>query len=210
MRLSPVCAVLVAALAAPLQAQHAVHGVVFDDANGNGARDRGERPVAGVVVSDQREVVVTDAEGRYTLPAGPGAIVFVSVPTDWRTAGPSWRLVTGGDAIDFGLRAERQPRTFRFIHASDPHIDTGNVDRVRRFRVLADSLAPALTLIAGDLIRDAMSQQEPRARGYFELFQAEMKLKAPFWTVPGNHDHFGIIPSRSHVPATHPLYDRGM
>jgi len=30
------------------------------------------------------------------------------------------------------------------------------------------------------------------------------------WTVPGNHDHFGIIPSRSHVPATHPLYDRGM
>jgi hypothetical protein len=28
--------------------------------------------------------------------------------------------------------------------------------------------------------------------------------------VPGNHDHFGIIPSRSHVAATHPLYDRGM
>jgi 3',5'-cyclic AMP phosphodiesterase CpdA len=28
--------------------------------------------------------------------------------------------------------------------------------------------------------------------------------------VPGNHDHFGIIPSRSQVAATHPLYDRGM
>ena len=29
-------------------------------------------------------------------------------------------------------------------------------------------------------------------------------------TAPGNHDHFGIIPSRSHVAETHPLYDRGM
>ena len=84
------------------------------------------------------------------------------------------------------------------------------MDRVRRFRTLADSLDPALTLLAGDLIRDAMSQQEPRARFYFELFLTEMQLHAPFWTVPGNHDHFGIIPSRSHVPATHPLYNRGM
>ena len=37
-----------------------------------------------------------------------------------------------------------------------------------------------------------------------------MKLRAPYRAVPGNHDHFGIIPSRSHVPETHPLYNRGM
>jgi 3',5'-cyclic AMP phosphodiesterase CpdA len=37
-----------------------------------------------------------------------------------------------------------------------------------------------------------------------------MKLRAPHYTVPGNHDLFGIIPSRSRVPATHPLYNRGM
>ena len=55
-----------------------------------------------------------------------------------------------------------------------------------------------------------MSQKEPRARGFFEMFLAEMKLRAPYWAVPGNHDHFGIIPSRSHVPETHPLYNRGM
>jgi hypothetical protein len=166
--------------------------------------------VAGVVVSNQLDVVTTDATGRYRLPADAATIVFVSVPTDWRTVGPSWHAAAGSDSISFGLRAVRQPRSFRFIHASDTHIDTSNVDRVRRFRALADSLDPALTLLAGDLIRDAMSQQEPRARGYFELFLAEMRLRAAFWTVPGNHDHFGIIPSRSHVPATDPLYDRGM
>lgn len=204
------CTALVALIASPLRAQGTVHGVVYNDANGNGVRDPSERPLSGVVVSNQLEVVTTDATGRYQLPAGAATIVFVSVPTDQRTVGPSWRAVAGRDAIDFGLQGARQPRSFRFIHASDTHIDTGNVDRVRRFRALADSLDPALTLLAGDLIKDAMSQQEPRARAYFELFLAEMTLKAPFWTVPGNHDHFGIIPTRSHVPATHPLYNRGM
>ena len=87
--------------------------------------------------------------------------------------------MAGSDSISFGLRVERQPRSFRFIHASDTHIDTSSVGRVRRFRALADSLDPALTLFAGDLIKDAMSQQEPRARGYFELFLAEMKLRDP-------------------------------
>lgn len=210
MKLLIACSALFALVASPIHAQRTVHGVVFNDANGNGVMDPGERPVPGVVVSNQLDVVVTDAAGRYKLPADEKTIVFVSVPTDWRAAGASWRAVAGSDSISFGLRAERQPRSFRFIHASDTHIDTSVVARVRRFRTLADSLHPALTLLAGDLIKDAMSQQEPRARGYFELFLAEMKLRAPYWTVPGNHDHFGIIQSRSHVPATHPLYDRGM
>src|SRR6185503_10663045 len=173
--------------------------------------DPGERPVPGVVVSNQLDVVTTDAAGRYQLPADEKTIVFVSVPTDWHTVGSWWHTVASSDSISFGLRAERQPRSFRFIHASDTHIDTAHVDRVRRFRALADSIGPALTLLAGDLIYDAMSQREPRARGFFELFLAEMKpFGTPYWTVPGNHDHFGIIPSRSHVPATHPLYNRGM
>src|SRR3954464_12021365 len=204
------CTAIFSLIATPIQAQRTIHGVIFNDANGNGVLDPNERPVPGVVVSNQLDVVTTDAAGRYQLPADEKTILFVSVPTDWQTVGSSWRTVASSDSISFGLRAERQPRSFRFIHASDTHIDTANVDRVRRFRTLADSLNPALTLLAGDLIRDAMSQQEPRARGYFELFLAEMKLRAPYWAVPGNHDHFGIIPSRSHVSETHPLYNRGM
>jgi hypothetical protein len=210
MRSFVTCTALFVLLASPVHAQRTVHGVVFNDANGNGHLDPNERPVSGVVVSNQVDAVITDAAGRYRLPADETTIVFVSVPTDWQTVGSWWLAVAGSDSISFGLRPEPQPRSFRFIHASDTHIEPNNVDRTRRFRALADSLDPALTLLAGDLIRGAASQQEPRARGYFELFLAEMKLRAPHWTVPGNHDHFGIIPSRSHVPATHPLYNRGM
>jgi hypothetical protein len=198
------CSALFTLFLSPLQAQRTVHGVVFNDANGNGVFDPSERPVPGVVVSNQLDVVTTDAAGRYRLPADEKTMVFVSVPTDWQTVGSWWHTVASSDSISFGLLAERQPRSFRFIHASDTHIDTNVVGRVRRFRALADSLKPALTLLAGDLIRDAASQQEPRARGYFELFLAEMKLTAPHWTVPGNHDHFGIIPRRSQVVAPLP------
>ena len=204
------CTAMVALIASPVHGQRAVHGVVFHDANGNDLFDPGERPLTGIVVSNQVDVVTTDATGRYQLSADEKTIVFVSVPTDWQTVGSSWRMVGSSDTVSFAIRADPQPRSFRFIHASDTHIDTSNVGRIRRFRTLADSLDPALTLLTGDLIRDAASQQEPRARGYFELFVAEMRLRAPRWTVPGNHDHFGIIPSRSRVSATHPLYNRGM
>lgn len=204
------CVAALAFIASPVRGQRTVHGTVFNDANGNGVMDPGERPVPGVVVSNQRDVATTDSAGRYRLSADEKTIVFVSVPTDWQPVGAFWR-VANGDSVSFGLRAVRQPRSFRFIHASDTHIDTAHVDRVRRFRALADSIGPAFTLIAGDLIFDSMSQQEARARGFFELFLAEMKsFRAPYWTVPGNHDHFGIIRSRSHVPETHPLYNRGM
>jgi 3',5'-cyclic AMP phosphodiesterase CpdA len=203
--------VLLVLTASPIHAQRTVHGIVFNDANGNGSFDTNERPVPGVVVSNQVDLATTDAAGRYQLPASEKTLVFVSVPTDWQVVGPWWRVVaSSSDSIFFGLRAQQQPRSFRFIHASDPHIDTSVVNRTRAFIALADSINPALTLLAGDLIRDAASQQEPRARGYFELFVREMKLRAPHYSVPGNHDMFGIIPSRSRVAATHPLYNRGM
>ena len=197
--------------ASPVEGQRTVHGIVFNDANRNGVMDRAERPVPGVVVSNQSDVVTTDSAGRYRLAADDKTIVFVSVPTDWRTVGAFWRAVGTSDSISFGLTAERQPRSFQFIHASDTHIAERTVDRVRRFRAMTDSIGPALTVLAGDLIRDAMSQQEAQARAYFELFVAEMKsFRTPYWAVPGNHDHFGVIQSRSHVSETHPLYNRGM
>lgn len=210
MKLVVACTAMLSLMASPIQAQRIVHGVVFNDSNSNGVLDPGERPVSGGVVSNQLDLVTTDADGRYRLPADDKIIVFVSVPTDGQTVGSSWHTVDSSDSISFGLRAQRRPRSFKFMHASDPHIDTANIGRVRRFTALADSIGPAFTLRSGDLAYDAMSQQEARARGYFELFLAEMKLREPYWTVPGNHDHFGIIPSRSHVPSTHPRYNRGM
>jgi Calcineurin-like phosphoesterase len=197
---------------AMLAAQATLRVTAFDDRNGNGTRDAGERPVPGVAVSNQRDVATTDASGIARVERGPTGIVFVSVPDGYRSVGPFWRAPAPADSqLTFALRPAPAPRAFTFVHASDPHIQPANVDRTRRLRQLVDSIRPSFTLITGDLIRDAMSQQEPLARSYFELFEAETRgFATPLWTVPGNHDHFGIIRSRSRVAETHPLYDRGM
>jgi hypothetical protein len=197
---------------AMLAAQATLRVTAFDDRNGNGARDAGERPIPGVVISNQREVASTNASGIARIERSPTGIVFVSLPDGYRSVGPFWRVPAPADSeLTFALQPAPAPRAFTFVHASDPHIEPANVDRTRRLRQLVDSIRPNFTIITGDLVRDAMSQQESRARSYFELFEAETRgFPKPMWTVPGNHDHFGIIRSRSHVPETHPLYDRGM
>lgn len=189
-----------------------LHGIVYVDANANGKRDDSECGVAGVVVSNQRDVVVTDSLGRFEIPSGTTGIVFVSAPDGFHSTGAFWRPTTSAPAsVDFGLVRQAQPRTFSFVHASDPHLAPENVDRFRRFRRMADSLDPAFVLMGGDLVRDAMSQSESNARSYFDLYAAESKsFRAPLWNVPGNHDHYGIIRSRSHADTANPLYNRGM
>ena len=66
----------------------AISGVVFEDRSGTGRHQAGDRGIPGVLVSNGREVVRTDAGGRYTLPIGEETIIFVikpsgyAVPTD--------------------------------------------------------------------------------------------------------------------------------
>ena len=195
-----------------LAAQPTLRVTIFADRNGNGTRDPGERPLPSVAISNQRDVATTDASGVARVERGPTGIVFVSVPDGYRSVGPFWRAPAAADSqLTFALQPAPAPRTFTFVHASDPHIQPANVARTRRLRQLVDSIRPDFTIITGDLIRDAMSQQEPLARSYFELFDTETRgFARPLWTVPGNHDHFGIIRSRSHVAETHPSYDRAM
>ena len=52
---------------------------------------------------------------------------------------------------------------------------------------------------------------ETEATGYYELFRHEVALfKNPVWTVPGNHENFGIERGKSNVSPEHPLYGRKM
>jgi hypothetical protein len=64
-------------------AQQVATGVVFHDRNRNGIRDAGEPGIPNVLVSNQREVVKTDAQGRYRLPVDDDTILFVIKPRGW-------------------------------------------------------------------------------------------------------------------------------
>jgi hypothetical protein len=208
--------------------QTPVRGVVFLDANANGTRDAGERGISNIVVSNQADVTRSDSTGSYTFRGAPTGIVFVSVPDGYRTVGTFWRSISSASSTDFPLSTAPRVTSFTFVAGSDPHIAPVNVDRTRRFRTMVDSLKPAFALLAGDLIRDAMSQTEETSRQLFDLFKTETRpFETPLWMVPGNHDHFGVVPGRLKVDSatgrfrvdstlpprnyrTHPLFNRGM
>ena len=216
MRMHMLRRLLVAALlivpAAPGAQQSDVSGVAYVDANGNSVLDRGERGLANVVVSNQDTVVATDASGAYRLARGADGVVFVSVPDGYRAVGAFWRRADATTtAIDFPLAPITRAKEFTFIHASDTHIAPAVLARTQKFRALADALNPAFVIITGDLVKDALRVGETEATGYYDLFTREVaQFKNPVWTVPGNHENFGIERGKSHVSAEHPLYGRKM
>jgi hypothetical protein len=190
-----------------------VSGTVFDDRNGNGRRDPGEPGIRGVAVSNQDTVVVTDADGAYRMLGVGVGVIHVSVPMAWSAKFSFWRVAPshGADVTDFPLVRSPAGDDFLFVHASDTHISPASAPRTVRLRQLVDSIQPAFTIITGDLVRDALRVGENEATGYYELFNAEAaKFTGPVWTVPGNHENFGIERKLSGVAADHPLYGRAM
>ena len=197
-------------LVALQQATAQVTGVVFNDRNGNGQRDAGEPGMARVVVSNQIDAVVTDSSGSFRLAGTGTGVVFVSVPEGSRATTRFWQPA-GAPSIAFGLAAAPAQESVTFIHASDTHIEPKSVPRLDRLRAVIDSVNPSFVLVTGDLTRDALRVPEAEARGYYELYLSETaRIKAPVWSVPGNHELFGIERHLSLVSQKHPLYGRGM
>ena len=191
-----------------------VSGVVFDDANENGKRDAGEHGLGGVAVSNQHEVVQTASDGTYTLPRAGFGVIFVSVPDGYRTVGRFWRTVPSSGAaepVDFALRSHPNQSTFTFIHASDTHISTQSAGRLQQVRGIVEGRRPDFVLVTGDLVRDALRVGEDEARGYYDLYVGETsRFPVPVWSVPGNHENFGIERHLSLVSSSHALYGKGM
>jgi hypothetical protein len=60
-----------------------VSGVVYENRSGAPRRQVSDPGVAEVLVSNGRDVVKTDADGRYTLPIDDESIIFVIKPTGY-------------------------------------------------------------------------------------------------------------------------------
>ncbi len=67
-------------------ARQTATGVVYYDTNENAIRDAGEEGLANIAVSNGRDVVVTNEEGRYEVNVDGDDIIFVIKPRGWMTA----------------------------------------------------------------------------------------------------------------------------
>lgn len=197
---------LVLLLLAASSGEPAVTGSVYDDANGNGQRDPGEKGVAGVCVTDGAKVVMSGPDGRYRIEGAAGRYMFIVTPGERRSG--SW-YGPRAEVVDFPLAPTPAPAEWRFAHLSDTHLHAGNLDRIRRAFERARGVDFAL--VSGDLVKDALRVGEKAAREAFALYTAEIS-RAPFpvLSVVGNHDVFGIERQLSLVPTTHPAYGKSM
>lgn len=186
--------------------QATARGVVFDDRNRDGRRDRSEPGIGGVLVSNQREIVKTDRAGRWELPVDDDTIFFVIKPEGRMTPldhhnlpqfhyvhkpGGSPVLKYAGVAptgplpasIDFALHRQREPDVFKALFFGDPQPrDQKELDFIARDVVeelIGTDAKFGVTL--GDILFDDLS-----------LFESNNALVAligiPWYNVIGNHD----------------------
>lgn len=70
--------------AGPDADQDVLDGAVFDDRNRNSQQDPGEHGIAGVEVSNGREIVTADRQGRYEISVRDGETVFLTQPAGYQ------------------------------------------------------------------------------------------------------------------------------
>ncbi len=187
---------------APQQAR----GVVFHDANGNRQFDPGEKPLAGIRVSNGKDIVKTDKNGRYELPVDVDTILFVVKPRGWQVplsenelprfyyihkpmGSPNLKFAgvapTGPlpASVDFPLSPQKEPETFKALLFGDPQPrNQQEVDYIAHDVVeelVGTDASFGVTL--GDIVFDDLSVFESQARTI-------ALLGIPWYNVIGNHD----------------------
>ena len=184
-------------------------GSVFEDLEGRGKRGRTSRGIAGVMVSNGRDVVKTDSEGRWRLAVTEGDSLFVVKPPHWGTPlaptsvpqfsylyqprgsekDVAWRHAGVAEtgplppSIDFPLVRQRESTRFEVLLFAD----TQPENRVELGYLRDDIIAGALGTSAafginhGDVVFDDLALY-PR---YLQLLGA---TGIPWHHCPGNHD----------------------
>ena len=184
-----------------------VSGTVFEDLNRNGIMETGEKGITGVLVSNQRDVVKTDKNGKYHLPLENNMTIYVSKPAgyDYLTdannlprffyhhyphGSPDTLNYPGipasGDlpgSVDFPLVKSRFEQEFTFIALGDPQPRSD--EELSYFRDLVVANIPHasadFSLVVGDVMFDNLDLY-PR---YNEILA---QLNMPAFNLPGNHD----------------------
>ncbi len=198
-----------------------VSGTVFDEQPSG----TGRTGIPGVLVSNGRDVVATDAAGHYTLPVTDETIIFVIKPSGYMTpldpvtklpkfyyihqpkgSPASLGLTFEGIAptgplpasVDFALHRQDEPKAFDVVLFTDPQPETeAELDFVRDDVMSAiGGIEAKFGMTVGDMLFDDLSVY-PR---YNALIGT---LGLPWYNVGGNHDLNFEAPDRHYARETY-------
>ena len=215
---------LIPLLSSTLPGSDFARGVVYLDNNKNQVFDNGDKPLAGVKVSNGVKIVKTDDKGQYSLPVADDTFIFVIKPSGYRTLlsknnlprfyyhhkpGGSPELKFKGTeptgplpkSIDFPLYAQKEPEKFKAIFFGDPQPRNQKELNYIAHDVVEELIGTdaALGVTLGDILFDDLS-----------LFTNNNRMIAlmgvPWYNVIGNHDINQDAKNRNDVNQTFEKY----
>nr|ADY57750.1 metallophosphoesterase [Rubinisphaera brasiliensis DSM 5305] len=181
-------------------------GITYHDRNENGVFDDGDKPLQGIRVSNGRDIVTTDENGKYELSVTDDTILFVIKPQGYRTplskdnlprfyyihkpnGSPDFKFpgvaATGPlpESVDFPLYRQKEPDQFQAILFGDTQPrNQEEVDYIAH-DVIEDLIGTkaSLGVTLGDIAFDNLDTME-------SLNQTIALLGIPWYNVIGNHD----------------------
>lgn len=187
-------------------AQTTATGTVYHDLNKNGRKEIGEPGIANVCVSNGKEVVKTDKNGKWALPVGDDTGFFVIKPAEYAVpltgdnlpknyylhkpnGSPSTKTEgvapTGAlpRSIDFSLWKQKQEKQFSVLLFSDTQVrGLTEVNYVTR-DVVEESIGTKARfgISLGDIVAD-----DPNL--FAEINGSIGQIGLPWYNIFGNHD----------------------
>lgn len=188
-----------------------VSGIVFEDLNQDGEHQADEPGIPEIIVSNGRDVTLTDSEGAYSLPVFDNMTVMVSKPSGYRVPlnedyvpqfsyihkpeGTPTQLRYGGiaptgplpDSVDFPLTRSEETSSFSCVVMGDTQPYSNTEIGYVRDTIVKDLLAQDLSssrcmILLGDVIGDDLNLL-PR---FMNVMGA---VGLPQYYIHGNHDY---------------------
>ncbi|WP_423129809.1 calcineurin-like phosphoesterase C-terminal domain-containing protein [Gaoshiqia sp. Z1-71] len=195
------------ALPAKSFCQSAVRGIVYEDLNKNNRRERNEKGIPGVAVSNGTEVTETNSKGEYELPVSDDQIIFVIKPSGYTVpvneynqpqffyihkpqgsptlkyegTAPTGKLP---ESVNFALIRSEPKDSFRMLVFGDPQPYTREEVDLFYKGIVSELLevdGVEFGLSLGDLVGDNLDLFVP----YKEAIKP---IGIPWYNLMGNHD----------------------
>lgn len=205
-------------------------GTVYLDDNRNNVRDRGERGIGGVSVSNGVDVVLTDAQGRYEVRLMPESILFISKPAEYEVPVDDNNLPqfyythypTGTPPvaafeypvieptgplparIDFALLpGKHNVSRFKAMGFADPQAATDEFQDGVREDIVNELIGNPYGAAFGLVAGDVVDDTLSLYPRHNAMMGA---IGIPIWNVPGNHDMNYDSPNDRYATETYKRY----
>ncbi|GAB6123686.1 calcineurin-like phosphoesterase C-terminal domain-containing protein [Dysgonomonas termitidis] len=175
-----------------------VSGIVFEDKNKNGVKDASEKGVKNILVSNGKEIVLTDKAGAYTINTSVGSSIFPIIPSQygvWRKNKPQIQntaflyidtSLTENENLDFDipLIPLSEKKTFRVGAIGDIQMKDYQEINYANQSVISELLQRSdidFNIFMGDQINETLDILP-------SVTQMIESLPMPSWLLLGNHD----------------------